>query len=241
VRGILEQLRERLEHLEPLLGKRRSLDAWRPCAPSPVELALRVTSGSGDVERVRAFAHGLEEVIRAIADDFPDNVFWDLDYLASCLWQAGEAREMGDYARRVVGLCREFGNKSVLRFRYAHDFLYGYDWARWVAREPRERAELGPFHPRFFDYLESRCQKLRELIAQDDAKYGQLRGQEFRNPFTFSREPHEEERLHQVLARADHIPVKAWRLDGERRWNLPFADLRVAEACRLGISRGASR
>ncbi len=237
MRGLPEDIRFELECVEPLLREGSSLDSSRPHALPPVELVARVVGDRDEVVRLRAFVRGLCEVIRTLAEDFPDNVFWDLDYLACCMWSAGGPEEIDGFVRRVVVVCRGFGNKSELRFRYAHDFLYGYDWARWVAREPSLRASIGPFDLAFFDYLDSRREKLLELIAGNDSKYGQLQGQEFRNPFTFCREPREEAHLHQVLAQADFIPVKAWRLDGERRWDLPFTDLRAEAAKRLGFSR----
>ncbi|WP_225413050.1 ferrochelatase [Stigmatella hybrida] len=234
-----EGLRLELERLKSLLGNCASLDATRARAPFPHELAARLMEGRGDMDQRRAFVQGLIDVVRAILEDFPDNIFWDLDYLASCLWLAGGPRETEHLAGRVVRLCRGFGNKSKLRFRYAHDFLFGYDWARWVLREPEGREDTGPFDLGFLDYLDARRQELVELISRSDAKYGPLQGPEFRNPFIFCREPADEAHLHQVLAREDLIPVKAWRFDGERRWHLPFTDLRAEAALRLGLSRKA--
>jgi hypothetical protein len=199
-----------------------------------------VAAGDADAARLRAFVEGLCAIVEALAEDFPHNIFWDLDYPARCLWEAGAPCDMEAFARRVVALCHGFGVRSPLRFRYAHDFVFGYDWARWVMREPEQRAAIGPFDGTFLDYLEGRQQELFALVAGDDAKYSRLRGAEFRNPFGFSREPDEETRLHQALAREDLIPVKAWRLDGDPRWHLPFADLRIEAALRLGLSRGSA-
>ncbi len=230
----------RLEHLEPLLGARATLAPDRKRAPTPRELAEQVTDGQGDAERLRAFTLGLCDIVEALAQDFPANIFWDLEYPARCLWDAGGPADMAAFACRVVGLCRGFGARSALRFRYAHDFLFGYDWARWVTREPTQRSAIRPFDASFLDYLEGRRAELLALVAANDAKYSQLQGTEFRNPFGFSREPDEEARLHQALAREDLIPVKAWRQDGEPRWDQPFADLRTEAARRLGLSRGGA-
>ncbi|WP_437958261.1 ferrochelatase [Sorangium sp. So ce119] len=236
-----DDARDELARLTSLLGARASVAPGRPCAPTPVALVEQIVDCSEDAERARAFVRALGEVICAVADNFPDNIFWDLDYLACCMWQAGSAPAIGDFSRRVVALCVGFGNKSKLRFRYAHDFLYGYDWARWVMRKPDERAGVGPFDLAFFDYLDGRQQALVELVASNDRKYSQLNGREFRNPFSFIREPREESQLHHLLAQVDLIPLKAWRLDGERRWDLPFTELRAKLAERLGLSRGDRR
>lgn len=233
-----EALLAELAPLTPLMGARASLDPSRALAPLPVELAARVLEGCRELERARAFTRALAEVVHAIAEDFPDNVFWDLDYLACCLWRAGEPPEMERLARRVVRLCQGFGNKSQLCFRYAHDFLFGFDWARWVMRQPEARSSVGPFDAAFLDYVDGRREELLGLIAHNDAKYGPLEQHTFRNPFTFRREPREEKHLHEELARADLIPVKAWRMDGERRWDLPFSELRTEAARRLGLARG---
>jgi hypothetical protein len=240
MRRLENTLRSRLERLEPLLGARASLAPDRARAPTPCELAELVTSNLGDEARLRAFTEGLCAIVEALVEDFPHNIFWDLDYPARCLWDAGGPREMETFAHRVVALCHGFGVRSPLRFRYAHDFVFGYDWARWVMREPEQRSAIRPFDAAFLDYLEARQQELFALVASNDAKYSQLRGPEFRNPFGFSREPDEEARLHQALAREDLIPVKAWRLDGDPRWHLPFADLRTEAALRLRLSRDSA-
>ncbi|MFP2925560.1 ferrochelatase [Pyxidicoccus sp. 3LG] len=232
-----EELCARLEALEPRLGARASLAPDRAHAPTPRELAERVTADQEDAVRLRAFTQGLCDIVQALVENFPDNIFWDLDYPARCLWDAGGPREMEAFARRVAALSQGFGIRSALRFRYAHDFLFGYDWARWVTREPEQRSSIRPFDAPFLEYLESRRESLLALIASNDAKYSPLRGAEYRNPFGFTREPDEEARLHRALAREDLIPVKTWRLDGEPRWNQPFADLRTEAARRLGLSR----
>lgn len=238
MRRLEDDLVAPLERLEPLLGARASLSPDRTRAPTPRELAEHVTGGQGEEARLRAFTVGLCAIVEALAEDFPDNIFWDLEYPARCLWDAGEPGDMEAFAHRVVRLCQGFGARSVLRFRYAHDFLFGYDWARWVTRAPAQRAAIRPFDATFLDYLEGRRCELLALVASNDAKYSALEGAEFRNPFGFSREPDEEARLHQALAREDLIPVKAWLQDGAPRWDQPFADLRTEAARRLGLSRG---
>lgn len=239
--GLPDDERDALARLTPLLGARASVAPGRPQASTPLALVEQLVGGCEDEARSRAFARAFGDMIRAVVDNFPDNIFWDLDYLACCLWQAGSAPAISDFARRVVSLCQGFGNKSKLRFRYVHDFLYGYDWARWVTSKPEERAGIGPFDLAFFDYLDNRQKELLALVARNDRKYGPLRGREFRNPFTFTREPREEARLHHLLAQVDLIPLKAWRLDGERRWDLPFTEMRAKVADRLGLARCAAR
>jgi hypothetical protein len=57
-----------------------------------------------------------------------------------------------------------------------------------------------------------------------------------RNPFGFSREPDDELALHRALAAAGAIPVEAWRIDAQPRWDLDFAARRLAQARALGLT-----
>lgn len=233
--------REALIALCPRLGRRASVAPGRTRAPTPLALVEYVADGCGDEARVRAFSRSLRSVIGAVIDNFPDNIFWDLEYVAGCLFRAGDVAATHALARRIASVCAGFGVRSSLRFRYAHDFLYGYDWARWVSRAPETRRAIGPYDAPFFAHLEGRRRTMLELIANDDREYGRLASGEFRNPFTFMREPPEEAKLHTLLARANLIPVKAWRVDGDRVWDMPFTDLRAAFATHLGIAPRAAR
>ena len=182
-----------------------------------------------------AFALALARVARAFLTDFPENVFWDFDRLAASM--ASDPRGPAAFAEDVVHLSALYGRHSTICFRYIHDFVYGFDWCRWVQKDPEGRAKIGPFHPVFLAYLRHRAAELLRLIAGDDEKYGRLR-QPYRNPFGFSREPGDEERLHRALAERGLIPVRAWEQAGPDRWNEPFADLREQLAQTLAIGRG---
>lgn len=192
--------------------------------------------GEAEPARVVAFAEGLREIALAQAEHFPETIFWDLDHLAASLWEGPhDAAGLAGLASRIAGLQAGFGRGSALCFRYTHDFMYGYDWARWVGRAPEERAAQGPFSEVFVTYMERRREELLALIARDDEKYHWLPAGQPRNPFSFSREPAEEARLLSALAARDEVPVRAWRLRERPRWSAPFAELRVARAAALGI------
>jgi hypothetical protein len=135
---------------------------------------------------------------------------------------------------QVIRLHRLFGQGTPIRFRYVHDFLYGFDWARWVARDPQKRSSVGPYDDVFLDYLEGRGHELLALIERDDAKYPTLRDAAPRNPFPFSREPEAEAEIHRSLARLGLIPVPAWSSEGKSTWDRPYVALREEEARRLG-------
>lgn len=204
-------------HSLPSLGQR----LLHPALPQALGLGL---------------ARGLCQIAQAQVEHFPETLFWDLDFLAAQLLLPDQslARLEGDVAQ-VVLLQERFGRHSALCFRYTHDFMYGYDWARWVARDPARNQAHGPFSRHFLSYLLARGQELEELIAQGDATYHRLPAGQPRNPFSFSREPAQERLLFSTLARRDQIPVHTWDTQGPARWELPFSELRQRCALELGL------
>jgi hypothetical protein len=173
---------------------------------------------------------------------FPENLLWDFDfYVASVHRRARQARSYADYLEHVaeitVGLMGLYGQQSTIRFRYVHDFIYGFDWARWVRRDPATRRAVGPFSIEFLQQIETRGRDILTLIESDDALYPQLSGPGARNPFAFSREPDDELRLYRALAERGCIPVEAWRADAQPNASLDFDALREETAGSLGLSR----
>ncbi len=192
-----------------------------------------------ELDRAREYAlrEVSERLVQAIAYHYPDNVFWDLDRLVSSLATRVSTDAIRSSGERLERLMAGFGMHSEIRFRYVHDFTYGFDWAKWVARAPEEREYIGPFDDAFLIYLEQRQRELMELIARDDEKYGKLRGDAPRNPFAFSREPEDERRLHEALAASGHVPVLTWTFDGRDRWGARFSEERDRVAKGLGLER----
>lgn len=178
------------------------------------------------------------DIADAILTHYPDNLFWDLDRLVHDLAGRGSPNAIRDAGASVVRLMAGFGERSEIRFRYIHDFTYGFDWAKWVAREPEARQHVGPFDDVFLNYLHRRQQELLALIAADDETYGQLDGDEPRNPFGFSRDPEDERRLHVDLAQTGDIPVRSWDPRAEARWGARFAEVRDRRASAMGLARG---
>jgi hypothetical protein len=114
--------------------------------------------------------------------------------------------------------------------------LYGFDWAKWVAREPQARSIVGPFDAEFLRGMHQRGSELLELIAQDSEKYPTLSPGRDRNPFRFARDPGAEETLHRDLAQQNLLPLKAWSLSGDPVWDRPYAELRSQRASDLGLA-----
>jgi len=212
----------------------RSFAGWGSLSPErdrahlPSELLARAPSSERE-----SLIPILAEITDALCESFPANLFCDLDGMTQHLLTRPSA-ERAPLGRRIAHLHQTFGAEPI-RFRYVHDFLYGFDWARWVAREPQLRASVGPYDEAFLSYLEQRSGELVALIENDDRKYPQLRTEGHRNPFPFSREPDAEARLHRSLAQKGLIPVAAWSLDARAVWDQPFARLREQEAVALGL------
>lgn len=194
-----------------------------------------------DDELLRAsFCAGLADLAAAQLGHFPENIFFDLDYPAAAVLRrarvsASGRAELVESFGLMSELQRIYGMYTPIRFRYVHDFSYGFDWAKWTGREPDQDGSVGPFDLEFLRYMKRRGHELLSLIAEDDAKYPTLDDDKPRNPFPFSREPADEIELHRELARRDLVPVAAWNPDAEPDWNRPFAKLRVQVASELGL------
>lgn len=221
-------LRAGLESYASLAPGRATPTAWSKLA---VVLLQQESSA-----RQRTWAEGLVAIAKAQAAQFPETLFWDFDHLAaSLLRETQDIPTLQVLTARVVTLQSLYGRASAIAFRYSHDFTYGFDWARWAAKAPTERAQHGPFSPVFISYLEQRGQELLELIAQDDTQYPRLAPGVARNPFGFSRAPADEYRLLEAMAASDEIPLAAWQMEAVPRWEEPFSEWRRVRAAALGL------
>lgn len=225
--------------LDAALGQRRTLDPAGTKAHSLREVGALLVTHADDSASTLAFAEALATVARSQLEEFPENIFWDLDHLAAALLRAtrlpdGETR-VARLAERIVDLHRSFGRHSPIRFRYAHDFVYGFDWARWVARDAEGRATIAPFDVSFLAHMRERGREIAQAIRHGHARYPALPEGAWRNPFEFSREPEHEIALHRDLAARDAIPVAAWRANAAPNWRAESTSLRVERARALGL------
>lgn len=215
----------------------QTLGPWG-AARSPATVCDQLLE-SRDAAWAETLALGLCDLAQAQHEAFPENIFGDLDYVAACVLRQGREANSVDLVsellERMCGLQGLYGQATVIRFRYVHDFTYGYDWAKWVRREPAQSGAVGPFDLEFLQYMDRRGAQLIELIAVDDAKYPALRDARHRNPFPFSREPAAEAELFAELATRQLIPVETWRTDAQPRFDTDFGDLRVNCAGELGL------
>ena len=141
ISGALELLRAADARLDAVLIERRSLGPGRTRATSLEDIGHALL---GSVAEPDALARDLVRIAEAVHRAFPGNLFWDFDFLAACLAKA-EAGVRGEMTERIVALQARFGLSSPICFRYVHDFMYGFDWARWVQKAPDSRRGVGPF------------------------------------------------------------------------------------------------
>jgi hypothetical protein len=232
--GLDELLKQ--HNIKPL-----SLNPHRTLSTSFSALGNLIVQTTDDLQFIKVFRETLAAILQSILRNFPENIFWDFDYLViSMLRQALVAEKGADYflkffAEKIELLMDLFGNKSEIRFRYLHDFIYGFDWAKWVQKEPKARNLIEPFNPAFLDYLLSRGQEILQLICLGDRQYHHLCENLYRNPFDFSREPKDEIRLFTYLARQKLIPVAAWDWNVSPVWNKPFHQMRESISLELHL------
>ncbi|MCA9607537.1 MAG: ferrochelatase [Myxococcales bacterium] len=230
-RADVEALEAADARLREAYGALATLDPERDEATSPSALFAALAPRCVDDAMVEALARGLVALADATVEHFPENLLFDYDALAAALvHEAVDAAALSRAFDAVVTLHARFGVHGPIRFRYVHDFVYGFDWAKWVRRDPEHRVGVGPYDVAFLEALLARGEELLALIEADDTKYPRLRDERPRNPFAFSREPEAELRLHRRLAVEHLLPVEAWRLEPRPVWDRPFADLRAAEA-----------
>lgn len=228
--------------LDQRCAPRRGLDPQRSSARKLTEvLAPCLVGGEGPL--IAAFVEGTAAFVRAQVESFPENLLWDFDLPLVTWWNCARASaDPVGLARRQLGIATEiqtlFGRATALSFRYAHDFIYGYDWAKWVGRDPQARADIGPFALPFLEAMQARGHELLAVIAAGgDPKYPVLPPSTPRNPFPFSREPAAELAILDAVAAAGQLPVPAWRAEASPSWAAPWATWREQAAARLGFAK----
>lgn len=218
-----------------------SLNPDKTLTTSFVELENLITGSITDQEIIITMRDILELIIYAQVQNFPENIFWDFDFTVSSMVRQALVAEEGAIAflecfgKKMVLLIELFGIKKEIRFRYVHDFIYGFDWARWVQKEPQTRSDSEPFSLVFLDYLLIKGEKLVKRINYGQVTSYNLGNTGHRNPFDFSREPEDERLLLTSLAKEKLIPVEAWNWDTSPVWNQPFQEMRQQLALELNI------
>jgi hypothetical protein len=218
-----------------------SLNPEKTSSTSFSALGSLIFQINDDLQFIKLLRNTLEHVLQSMLQNFPDNIFWDFDFfIRSIMMQALFAEKGTEYflesfIEKIKSLMDLFGNTSEIRFRYLHDFIYGFDWVKWVQKEPQIRSSIEPFDPIYLDYLLNRGQDILQLICIDDRKYHHLSKNLYRNPFRFSREPKDEILLFNYLAKQKFIPVTAWDWTSSPIWNKPFHSMREHASLKLQL------
>ena len=143
-------------------------------------------------------------------ENFSENIFWDLDALVFKILSYSSMTEQKKYTLKVLKLHERYGCKTSINFAYAHDFVYGFDWFRWVKKDYQKRSLVKPYDDIFLEYLDKRSLELYQLIEQNDKKYPILKPGVKRNPFSFKRSVNDEIQIHLKMSQNKWIPWKAW-------------------------------
>lgn len=223
-----------------------SLNPHKTLTTSFTELGSLICETTTDIQLINAIQKTLECIVYAQMQNFPENIFWDFDFMvSSMLKQAllagnGAVEFLASFGEKMVLLTQMFGINTDIHFRYVHDFIYGFEWARWVQKDPQNRANIAPFDLIFLDYLLLKGKELLQRISLNEVTYYKLSDTGYRNPFTFSREPEDERLLLTYLAKEQLIPVAAWNWNAQPVWNRPFQQMREELSLKLNIRQQTS-
>ena len=228
------------EILAQQVVKPLSLNPNQSVITSFTELEVKIIQQVSDTKLIIIIRDNLEKILNALLHNFPENIFWDFDFVVSCMLNQALLADyptdvLEDFGNKMVLLMNLFGRESEIRFRYIHDFTYGFDWARWVKKKPLQKANTEPFCFDFLDYLLCKGEEILQRIKKDDADYPQISHKRYRNPFGFSREPEDEYRLLSYLAAHGCIPVPAWEWNTTTVWDKPFYQIREDASKQLNI------
>ncbi|MDY6901925.1 MAG: hypothetical protein SWZ49_28210 [Cyanobacteriota bacterium] len=230
------------EILAQHIVKPLSLNPNQSIITSFTELEVKLFQQVSDIQIIAIIRDNLEKILNALLHNFPENIFWDFDFVVSCMLRQALLADtpidfLENFSNKIVLLMNMFGRESEIRFRYIHDFMYGFDWARWVKKKPHHRANTEPFCLNFLDDLLCKGEEILQRIKKDDVNYPQISEKRYRNPFCFSREPEDEHRLLTYLATRECIPVAAWEWNTVAVWDKPFYQIREDASKLLNIAK----
>ncbi|GBF49660.1 hypothetical protein LPTSP4_11760 [Leptospira ryugenii] len=220
--------------------ERKSLCPGREKASSFVSLAKSFEQFDFTIEEKETIQECFSQIIFTAMEHFPENIFWDFDFVFYQMLVDSNKSEQGvkgywiEFSKRIGDIFCTFGIQSKIKFRYIHDWLYGYDWLKWTLEKKREAEDPSPLGIPFLSYIRDRGLGLLELIDRDDRNYPDLGGV-FRNPFFFSRSKEEEILLHTSLSSSAYIPIEAWKSKAFPRCDRNYSLLRLERAKELNL------
>lgn len=221
---------DRLHHLDLTLYDQienpLSLDPDKKRPSSYLDLGRSVIDGNKSKYFYKNALSGLKDILESQIENFPDNIYWDCDYFLTLLFEQKNSSDLLNLCRKTVQLMGLYGRHSEIRFQFVHDFSFGFDWARWVRKNPEARKNVAPFDPVFLNYLCKRSSEIVDLIKKNDSKYHPLAHGQKRNPFKFRRDSEGEKLLLEHLAKQNLIPVTSWNKKPAFNWRPDYTTIR---------------
>jgi hypothetical protein len=194
-----------------------------------------------NAEHTGIVAFQLKQIVKSAVFHFPENIFWDFDFLIYRITTNSMSTSSFDnsiqlYSDKILQIFEIFGAHSPIKFRYIHDFIYGYDWLKWMLEKRQASDNTDPFGVDFLNYIYQRGLELVELIRKNDANYPELDGV-YRNPFLFSRTTEEEILLHKDLSSVGQIPIEAWNKHATPKSDKNYSVIRLERSREMGICK----
>lgn len=180
------------------------------------------------------------QIVKSATKNFPNNIFWDFDLMshsiASYFAKDKNPESLFKYVDQYHSIFCIFGADSPVKFQYIHDFIYGYDWLKWMLEKRKPEEDKDPFGEDFLRYIYNRGLELVCLIQKNDQKYPELT-EEYRNPFLFGRSPKEEILLHRTLSSDSLLPLDSWDVHAVPRADKDYSLIRLERSKALGIEK----
>ena len=168
----------------------------------------------------------LRSIVEAQILHFPDNIYWDYSYLFRVLSDYRDLSSLKLTCSLICQLMALYGAYSPIRFRFIHDFSYGFDWAKWVRRNPEARLKIQPYDLVFLEYLKFRGGELSRMITAKDKNFPPLTDLAWRNPFSFPRDEASERYILETLSEKNQIPLPGWAFNPVLEWRPDYTFLR---------------
>ncbi|BDA79390.1 hypothetical protein LPTSP3_g23200 [Leptospira kobayashii] len=206
------------------------------------EIGNQISDLLGNEQDWKHSAEITYKIVDSVVDHFPENIFWDFDYMImkivgnSAYSEQGFRQSMDLTVEKILNIFFIFGKNSSIKFRYIHDFIYGYDWLKWMLEKKHPGDEIDPYGVSFLDYIGHRGMEMISLIAKNDSNYPELNGL-YRNPFLFSRSDEDEIHLLKDLAASGNIPIEAWDRYANPKSDRNYSKIRLERSEQMGIQR----
>lgn len=218
-----------------------SLCPGRGEATSCEQLGILLLTATDNLQVQSAFTAAFEVLVDSAIQHFPGSLFWDFDYIMNCAISCARqhsgdtATYLQSWGKTISELFDLFGGHSPIRFQYTHDFLYGFDATRWNTPGFLPPGEQQDFSLSFLLYIRARGRYMSELIEAGHPGFPAIPPGEFRNSYSFNRDPECERKLFKALAECGVIPLEGWSFNAKRITAFPYLETRNRIATSLDL------